>query len=190
MSGPASGPRSGSASGDDESDIPFADSPILTYMIPFAGALLIAAGIGAGVVGAYAPVQEELDLCSNPTITVYGPDRTAEVVGEPGEGGLTLERFDFAELSGAEQDAFEHALDEPFSEGAVDGEFPNRKAFERGAVVRYQGADRYVTLTSANECTGVDPLLFPLGVAAILLGIVWILAPPMYRKLATVERGA
>lgn len=170
-----------------DTDVPFADSPLLVYVIPFAGALLVAGGIAAGVVGAYAPVQDELGLCGSPTIHVSSPGETAELVGAGNE--TAVGRLAFEDLTAAEQRAFEAALSDPFGEGDVRGSFANRDAFERGVVVRYRGTDRYAALTSADECTSVDPLLFPLGVAAILLGVVWILAPPMYRRFAALERG-
>ena len=170
---------------DDEPEIAFADSRFLTYAIPFAGALLIAAGIGAGVVGAYAPLQQEFGLCDEPTIAVYTPERTAELTAE----GPSLDRLTMADLTEAERRAVEEALEEPSREGGVDGEFENRAAFERGVLIRDDdGNERYATLTSNNNCVAVDPILFPLGVAAVLLGIVWILAPPMYRKFAIIER--
>lgn len=171
---------------DDE--IPFADSKFLTYAIPFAGSLLIAMGIGAGVVGAYSPLQQNLGLCDDPTISVSTPAETAELTNS--SDGPTLDRIDFESLSPAEQRAVEEAIDDPFNEGSVSGTFENRAAFERGVLIRYEGTLRYATLTSNNRCTTVDPLLFPLGVAAILLGVVWILAPPMYRRFAIVEGGA
>jgi len=189
-----------------DEDVPFADSPLLVYVIPFAGALLVAGGIAAGVVGAYAPVQDELGLCGSPTIHVSSPGETADLVGNGGGGsgdggggsgeggggdggGPSVDRLAFDDLTAAEQRAFEAALSDPFGEGAVRGSFANRAAFERGVVIRYEGTERYAALTSADECTSVDPLLFPLGVAAILLGVVWILAPPMYRRFAALERG-
>ncbi|MFB6140573.1 MAG: hypothetical protein ABEJ26_09090 [Halosimplex sp.] len=166
----------------------FADSAFLTYAIPFAGSLLIAAGIAAGVVGGYAPVQQELGLCGSPTISVSTPAETDELTNGSGDAP-SFERLDFGELTPAEQRAFEEAIDEPFGQARVRGEFAHRRAFDRGVVVRYEGTERYATLVSQNRCTSVDPLLFPLGVASILLGVVWILAPPMYRRLGAVERG-
>lgn len=172
---------------DSEGDtIPFADSAFLTYAVPFAGSLLIAVGIAAGVVGAYAPLQGDLGLCGDPTISVSTPAETEDLVGD---GGPSFETLGVDDLSPAERRAFEDALADPFGEGHVRGDFPHRAAFERGVLIRSDETLRYATLTAANRCTAVDPLLFPLGVAAILLGVVWILAPPMYRRLATVERG-
>jgi hypothetical protein len=46
------------------------------------------------------------------------------------------------------------------------------------------------TISSANPCLSVDPLLFPLGVVSILLGVLGILTPPLYRKLLEREERA
>ncbi|WP_206425022.1 hypothetical protein [Halosimplex salinum] len=173
--------------GDAAEDDSFAESRFLTYVIPFAGSLLIAVGIGAGVVGGYAPLQQELGLCGAPTVTVHTAAETVELTDDE---TLELPELAFEELTPAEQAAVEEARSDPQREGAVRGEFAHREAFESGVLIRQDGETRYATLTSNNRCASVDPLLFPLGVAAILLGVVWILAPPMYRRLAAVEQGA
>jgi hypothetical protein len=152
-------------------------SLLFTYVTPFVGVLLIAVGIGGAVPGGYALVQDELRDCDTPTILV-----------EPPEGGPTLPRLSFEELSPAERAAFTEALDAPRREAHVDGAFPNRPAFENGTIVGYEGERYYATIVAENTCFQAPPLGFPLGVFAIALGTVAVLAPPAYRKLIDLER--
>ncbi|UPW00870.1 hypothetical protein M0R88_01915 [Halorussus gelatinilyticus] len=171
---------------------------LLTYGAPLLGALLVAAGIAGSVLGGYAIVQDEFGLCGDPTIGVSDPPTAtgAESAGESAAGaeggqadtaGPVLARFDLDDLSPAERRAIERALAEPGGQADVRGAFPNREAFEQGAVVRVEGRRYYVTVVSSVECLGVDPLVLPLGLVAILLGIGGVLTPPAYRRL--LERG-
>lgn len=161
---------------------------LLTYGVPFLGTVLLAAGIGAAVLGGYGAVQADAGLCGAPIIGVESPDETDRRLSGYGQGGPALQRIAFENLSDAERAAFEEALDAPGAEGAVDGEFPNRGAFENGVLVAYEGETYYATLRSDNECTSVDPLLFPLGLAAMAFGALGVLTPPLYRRYAAFER--
>ncbi|WP_266076414.1 hypothetical protein [Haladaptatus caseinilyticus] len=162
-------------------------SVVLTYGAPFLGTLLVAVGLAGGTLGGYAIAQSELGLCGNPTIVVYSPAETAQYTNP---GGPTLERFSAAELTAGERHAFEEALRSPRQVADVRSEFVHRDAFRRGVLVTTGGTARYVTISSTNPCLSVDPLLFPLGVVAILLGILGILTPPLYRKLLEREERA
>ena len=160
-------------------------SLLFTYVAPFVGVLLIAVGIAGAVPGGYALVQDQLRDCDTPTIAVETPERTAELTDEDGP---QLRRLGFEELSEAERDAFERALDDPIREAHVDGAFPNRPAFENGTVVAYEGESYYATVVAENTCFRAPALAFPLGVFAIGLGAVGVLTPPLYRKLVALER--
>jgi hypothetical protein len=168
--------------GDDDPE-----SLLFTYVTPFVGVLLIAIGIGGAVPGGYALVQDELRDCDTPTILVEGPERAASLVED---GGPTLPRLAFEELSSAERTAFTEALDAPRNEAHVDGAFPNRPAFENGTVVTYEGQRYYATIVAENTCFRAPSLGFPLGVFAIGLGTVAVLVPPAYRKLVALESQA
>jgi hypothetical protein len=161
---------------------------LLTYGAPFLGAVLLSLGIAGGVVGGYSVVQTELGLCGNPIIGVETTDETERLLEGYGEGGPTLDRIPFAALSEAEQAAFEDALDGARREGEVDGAFPNRGRLTDGVIVRYEGQEYYTTLASENECLSADPVLFPLGIVGILLGIGGVLTPPLYRWYLRFER--
>lgn len=154
---------------------------LLTYGAPFLGTLLIAIGIAGGVLGGYAVVQTHLNLCGHATIDVYSPDETNQLTAATQRG--PFQQFSVDELAPAERRAFEYALDNPRSTGDVRGKFVHRSAFRRGVLVTSGGETHYVTISSANPCLGVDPLLFPLGIVSILLGIGGILTPPLYRRL-------
>jgi hypothetical protein len=158
----------------------------LTYGPPFLGTLLVALGLAGGVVGGYAVVQAELGLCGDPTIVVSSPEATAQLTAER-PPGPALQQFAIAELSPAERRAVSTAVAEPTGEAVVRGRFVHRRAFERGALVDYRGATRYVAVASTTTCLAVNPLLFPLGVVSILLGVVGILVPPVYRRLLALE---
>ncbi|UPV74842.1 hypothetical protein M0R89_01940 [Halorussus limi] len=163
---------------------------LLTYGAPFVGALLVAVGIAGSVLGGYAVVQEEFGLCGDPTIGVSDSPAAVGAGAGPSElagGGPVLAQFDVSDLSPAERRAVERALAEPGGQADVRGAFPHEESFRRGAVVRVEGDRYYVTLVSSVECLGVDPLVLPLGLVAILLGIGGVLTPPAYRRL--LERG-
>lgn len=161
------------------------DSALLTYGAPFLGALLIAIGIGGAVIGGYAVIQQQLDLCGNPTIAVSTVDQT-KPLADP--SGPNLPRFQYPELSLAERAAFTTAIESPSMKADVRGSFPHRQAFQQGAIVMYRGEQQYVTTIWASSCLTVNPLFFPLGVVSILLGIGGILTPPAYRKLLEREK--
>jgi hypothetical protein len=159
---------------------------LVTYAAPFLGVLLVTVGIAGGVMGGYSVVQTELDLCGDPSIEVASEERTAQYTGTDGP---TLARLSVAELSPAERDAFRRALADPTRQARVRGELAHLPEFRAGALVSYEDGERYVFLASANPCVGVPPLLFPLGVVSILLGVGGVLTPPLYRRLAAFEGG-
>ncbi|WP_049971008.1 hypothetical protein [Haladaptatus cibarius] len=180
-------------SGDERYSSPVPDdrtvgSLVLTYGAPFVGTLLVAVGIAGGILGGYAVAQSELGLCSNPTIIVYSPVESGQYVENPETP--TLDRFTVAELAPAERRAFGEAVQSPRGVADVRGQFVHRQAFQRGVLVTSDGTVRYATISSTNSCLSVDPLLFPLGVVSILLGILGILTPPLYRKLLEREERA
>lgn len=161
---------------------------LLTYGAPFLGAILLSVGIAGGIVGGYSIVQSDLGLCGNPIIGVESAEDTARLQQGYGEGAPALDHISFAELSDAEQAAFEEALAAGNGEGEVDGEFPHRDRITDGVVVDYEGEEYYTTLASANECLAADPVLLPLGIVGILLGIGGVLTPPLYRWYVRFER--
>jgi len=161
-------------------------SAALTYGPPFLGTLLVALGLAGGLVGGYAFVQAELGLCGDTTVVVYSPDATDQLTAAQPDGP-GLQRFAFDDLAPAEQRAIETAVRDPADQADVEGRFVHRAAFERGVLVEYEGATRYATIASRNACLDVNPLLFPLGVVSILLGVVGILVPPVYRRLLALE---
>ncbi|RLM33981.1 hypothetical protein [Haloarcula sp. Atlit-120R] len=165
-----------------------ADSFVFQYLAPFVGVLLIAVGIAGAVPGGYAIIEPELENCGNPTIGVEGPEETAERFG--GDEGPRLPQVTFEDLSSAEQTAFLTAVDDPVDEEQVVGSVPNADAFRRGSIVTYEGERYYVTLVAENTCFAAAPLQFPLGVFAIALGFLGILAPPLYRRLVRLEQRA
>jgi len=157
-------------------------SPAVTYGAPLFGVLLLAIGIGGGVLGGYAIVQQELSLCGNPTIAVESPAATERrVTAQPYNPALPS--FAFDELAPAERRAVGEAVARPNGQADVRGAFPHRSAFVQGALVSYRGADRYATVVSRNACLSIDPFVFPLGVVSIVLGIAGVLTPPAYRAL-------
>lgn len=161
------------------------DSALFTYGAPFVGVLLVAVGIGAAVPGAYDLIQEDISTCGEPTIAVESAEQTREHFGDPPRVNLPERRFE--NLSRAEREAFEEALDDPQSETHVPADAPNLPAFRNGSFVVRDGAPHYVTVVADNPCFAAPPLGFPLGVFAIALGIVGILTPPAYRKLVELE---
>ncbi|WP_226479037.1 hypothetical protein [Natrinema amylolyticum] len=156
------------------------ESLMLTYAAPFLGVLLIAAGLPLAIAGGYVVIQDGIGLCGNPTIT-------ADPVTEGETPPETVETLPAAELSSAERAALEEAIDSPLQEAKVDGEQANRGALLEGAIVEYEGDRYYVQITSQNSCLEVAPLLFPIGAIAILMGVIGVLTPPIYRKMAGFE---
>ena len=165
------------------------DSFVFQYVAPFVGVLLIAVGIAGAVPGGYALIEPSLENCGNPTIGVEGPEETAERFGGD-EPGPRLPQLAFEDLSTAEREAFQEAVDDPVGEEQVVGDVPNADSFRRGAIVTYEGDQYYVTLVAENTCFAAAPLQFPLGVFAIALGFLGVLAPPLYRRLVRLEQRA
>lgn len=153
--------------GGDATDPPD-DSALFTFVLPLLGAVLLALGIAGGVVGGWSLAQPVLG-CGNPSIGVDSPEETDAMLDDDGPD---LERIDYEDLSEAEQRAFDRAVEGVHGEATVTGEFENREALERGVVVTRNGTDRYVTIVATNECTEIDPLVFPLGLTFIFLGVV------------------
>jgi len=166
-----------------------ADSFVFQYVAPFVGVLLIAVGIAGAVPGGYAIIEPDLENCGNPTIGVESPEATAERFDE-NERRPRLPRLAFEDLSSAEQTAFLTAIDDPVGEEQVVGDVPNAGSFRRGSIVSYEGEQYYVTLVAENTCFAAAPLQFPLGVFAIALGFLGVLAPPLYRRLVRLEQRA
>lgn len=161
------------------------DSVLFTYLLPFVGVLLLAVGIGAAVPGTFAVIQDDA-TCGNPTITVESPERTAERLG--GDPPLDLRELDVTALAPAERAAVEAALSDPREVAQVKGEFPAFPAFRDGVVVRVDGQRHYAAVVAENPCYQVPPLQLPLGVFAVALGTLAVLAPPAYRRLVALER--
>jgi len=163
------------------------ESILFTYIAPFVGVLLVAVGIGGAVPGGYAIIQEDIATCDQPTLAVEGSGETAERFSDTQP---QLPELAYEELAPAEQDAFREALDDPIGEAYVDGEFPNGPAIRNGSIIVYEGERHYATVVSENPCFIAPELQFPLGVFALIFGLVGILTPPMYRKLAELEERA
>ncbi|GAB3026323.1 hypothetical protein [Natronobiforma cellulositropha] len=172
---PATGPnrerdgrptRRTDASSDGEE--PPIGSRLFTYVVPFVAALFLALGIAGAVTGSWALVQPAIDGCDRPAIGVDTVEETDErlATSTPALETLTLD-----DLTDAEQRAFEEALEDVHREGTVDGETANLAAFERGVLVSDGEDERYVTLVSASRCLSVDPLVLPLGVVSLLVGL-------------------
>ncbi|WP_336000364.1 hypothetical protein [Halorientalis halophila] len=161
----------------------------LTYGVPFVGSVLLAVGIAGGVMGGYALFQEQTDRCGQPELSVASAEETERVrEGFTPAGGPNVPRLRFADLSPAERRAVEAGIEDPDTEGTVEGSFPNRDAFRRGVLVVAENETRYVTLATDDRCPQVSPLLLPLGLAAGLLGVVGVLTPPLYRRYLAFER--
>lgn len=161
------------------------DSVVFTYGAPFIGVLLVAVGIAAAVPGAYAVIQSDITSCGTPTIAVESPEETTTRFDESPDPQLT--RFEFEQLSEAEQAAFLEARDDPIGEARVTGVFPNYPAFLNGTLITYENEQYYATIVAENPCFEAVPLQLPLGIFAIALGIIGILTPPGYRKLIELE---
>lgn len=161
------------------------ESAVLVYGIPFLGVVLLAVGLPAAVLGGYSVAQEELGLCGNHEITVYTADETQRLTDGPESPNLTTVAL--ADLAPAEREAVETSLGERDRPAAVHGAFPHRQAFERGVLVTVDGTPHYATLVATRSCLDANPLLLPLGLVAVLLGVAGVLTPPAYRKLAAME---
>lgn len=156
------------------------ESLLLTYAAPFLGVVLIAAGLPLAIVGGYVVIQDSVGLCGDPTITATPVDAS-----DPAPE--TVETIPVDDLTSSERRALEEAIDSPLREGVVEGELRNRAALLEGAIVEYEGERYYVQITSQNTCLEVEPLLFPIGAVAILVGVLGVLTPPIYRKMAGFE---
>lgn len=160
------------------------DSIVVVYVAPFLGTLLLTVGIAAGVMGGYTVVQQEFDLCGDPTIEVADANTTAQYEGQ---GAPSTPRIPVEELTPAERRAFHEALEAPSGEAEIDGEVAHLDAFSEGAIVTYEDGSRYVTLVSLNRCLVVPPLLLPLGIVSMFVGVVAIATPPIYRRIEAFE---
>jgi len=163
------------------------ESILFTYVAPFVGVLVVAVGIGAAVPGGYAIIQEDITTCDQPTVAVEGPEETSERFDA---ASPNLPSLQYEELSDAEQEAFVDALNDPVGEARVDGAFPNGDTFRNGTIVVYEDERHYATVVAENPCFIAPELQFPLGVFAIIFGVVGILSPPVYRKLVDLEERA
>ncbi len=158
---------------------------LFTYFVPFIGVVLISTGIGGAVFGGYAGIQRSLDLCGSPTISVSTPAATERLLSTG--PSVDFPRYQVDQLAPSERRAFESGLTDARRQADVTGPFPHRTAFRNGVIVVSGGARYYVTVVSANNCTPQNPVLFPLGIAAIVIGIGGVLTPPAYRKLEEIE---
>lgn len=160
------------------------ESLAVVYGAPLVGVLLLTVGIAGGVMGGYSVVQQELDLCGHPTIHVASAEASAPYA-DPGPP--YVERLPVADLTDDERTAFQRARDAPSREAEIRGELRHLDAFQRGVLVVDDGDERYVTLASRNTCVDASPLLLPLGVMFILVGIVGVLTPPILRRFEAFE---
>lgn len=160
------------------------ESILFTYVAPFVGVLVVAVGIGAAVPGGYAIIQEDITTCDSPTLAVEGPEETQQRFNESEPQLPTLH---YENLSEAERDAFDEALADPIGEARVTGEFPNGDTIRNGSIIVYEEERHYTTVVAENPCFVAPALQFPLGVFAIIFGVIGILSPPIYRKLVELE---
>lgn len=161
-------------------------SPAVVYGAPLIGVLLLTVGIAGGVLGGYSVVQQELDLCGHPTIHVASAEASAPYA-DPGPP--YVERLPVSNLTQGERAAFRRARDDPSREAEIRGEVRHLDAFQRGVLVVDGEEARYVTLASRNDCLDASPLLLPLGIVFILVGIVGVLTPPILRRFEAFESG-
>jgi len=161
------------------------ESILFTYVAPFVGVLVVAVGIGAAVPGGYAIIQEDITTCDEPTMAVEGAEETSERfnTSQP----RNLPQLQYENLSEAEQTAFDEALSDPVGEARVAGAFPNGDTVRNGSIIVYEGERHYATVVAENPCFVAPELQFPLGVFAIIFGVIGILSPPIYRKLVELE---
>ena len=158
------------------------ESLLLTYAAPFLGVLLIAAGIPLSIVGGYVVVQDSFGLCGDPSLEV----RHLEEGDPPSE---TVSALSYDDLTAGEQEAIREAIDSPLEESTIDRDrLEHRGELLEGAVVEVDGESYYVRIASQNSCLEAEPLLFPIGGIAILVGTMGVLTPPIYRKLAGFEQ--
>lgn len=151
---------------------------IQVYAISFVGIVILSASIGPAVVGAYATVQKDYGLCSDPELEVSGPAETADTTA--GNDAPEFVRLDYDELSAAEQRAFRGALASANGVKPIEGDVEHRSAFRSGAIVTYRGAEYYAVLGSLNECvTGSFNL--PLSIAGLVVGSGMVIAPGLWR---------
>jgi hypothetical protein len=142
----------------------------IAFTMRFLGAVLLAIGIGAAVVGGYALVQEDLGLCGSPILEVSsGSTYGGEVPTLPANS-----------LSPAERTAFVEAVTGLTSEAEIDGEV-RTNVLRDGALISYQGERHYAVIGSLNQCVSIDPLVFPLGVALVGLGAIAYVSPTLRR---------
>lgn len=148
---------------------------IIAFTMRFLGAVLLAIGIGAAVVGGYALVQADLGLCGNPIL---------EVSSSSTYGG-DLPTLAASDLSDPERAAFVEAVTGLTSEAEIDGQV-RTDALGEGALVTYRGERYYAAIGSLNRCVSIDPLVFPLGVALVGLGAVAYVSPTLRRWFESV----
>ncbi len=153
------------------------ESNLIIYAVPLLGVLFIAIGIASTVIGGYVVIQDAVGLCGQPTIVVEETDDPR--VGAP--------QLDYEELSQAEQQAVDDALESPLREGQIEGELANREALLEGAIVTVNDERYSVAITSLDSCHEANPLLAPIGVVAMLIGVAGVLTPPIYRKMEDIE---
>lgn len=146
------------------------ESRVFSYGVPFAAALFVAIGVAGTVLGGWAIVQPAVGACDNPTIFVDSQAGTNDRIGDEGDTG-EFERLSYAELTPAEQRAFATAIESPQRIGMVDGSFEHQEAFTDGVLIEHEGTTRYATIASMNECLAVDPLVFPLGLFSLIIGL-------------------
>jgi len=162
---------------------------LLTYGVPFVGSVLLAIGIAGAIMGGFALLQPAVGGCGEPQITVASAQETERLrEGYTPAGGPELDRLRIAELSPAERRAVRAGIEDPGEAVPIEGAAPHRGAFRRGVLVVADDRDHYVTLSTADNCTQVSPLLLPLGLAAGLLGVVGVATPPLYRRYLAFER--
>lgn len=155
---------------------------IQAYAISFVGVVILAASIGPAVVGAYATVQKDFGLCSDPELEVFSPADTADVAANG--AAPDFPRLDYAELSSAEQRAFRGALADPNSVKPIEGGGPvkHRSELRNGTIVTYRGAEHYAVIGSFNRCV-TDPFSLVLSIAGLVVGGGMVVAPGLWRRL-------
>ena len=143
------------------------------FTIRFIGAVLVAIGIGAAVVGGYALFQESAGLCSDPVLEIRSPGDA---------GAASSSELSVNDLSSAERAAFVTAVETPANEGDINGSIETAELND-GVVVNYQGERYYAVIGSLNQCVSVDPLVFALGATLLVLGGVALVGPTVRQRL-------
>jgi len=151
---------------------------IQLYAVSFVGIVILSASIGPAVVGAYATVQEDYGLCSDPDLEVSGPEETADLTASHDVPEFV--RLDYDELSSAEQRAFRGALASANSVKPIEGDVEHRSALRNGTIVTYQGEEHYAVLGSLNECV-TDSFNLPLSIGGLVVGSGMVVAPGLWR---------